>query len=123
MSFPRWDEEEIKRRLPLWIALADLFLDTDEMLQVPHVVRAIVEGGYDLDDAEAALRWEVRPAFYFNLLDIAGEWAAWHPDFVRERMLETGMNWKHRLILGRNRFMPDKAWPAVRAEVARLRAP
>ncbi|MDF2381729.1 hypothetical protein JMG10_09655 [Nostoc ellipsosporum NOK] len=118
----RWDEARIARRLPLWIALADLFLDTDAMLQVPNVARTIVEGGYDLADAETALRWEVRPAFYFNLLDIAGEWAGWHPDFVRERIIEVAARgWKHRLVVGRRRFMPDRAWRAVVAEVERLR--
>ncbi|WP_447727384.1 DUF7079 family protein [Sphingomonas koreensis] len=112
------DSAEVERRLPLWTALADLFLDTDVMLSVPYIARTIVEGGWQIDEAEAALRWEVRPAFYVNLLDIAGEWAGWHPDFVRERVLEkrgTG-----RIVIGNDRFMP-KEWNAVVAEIARLR--
>lgn len=118
----RWDAAQIERRLPLWTALADLFLDTDAMLSVPYIARTIVEGGYDLEDAEAALRWEVRPAFYFNLLDVAGEWAGWHPDFVRERVLEAASGKMHRLILGHSRLMPYEEWRAVVAEVERLRS-
>jgi hypothetical protein len=30
---------------------------------------------------------EVAPAFVFNLYSIAGEWAGWDEDFVRDRVL------------------------------------
>ena len=71
MTHP-FDEAEIARRLPVWTALSDLFLDTDVMLSVPYIARTIVGSGYALDAVEAMLRWEVRPAFWINLISVAG---------------------------------------------------
>lgn len=112
---------EIERRLPLWTALADLFLDTDVMHCVPHVARVIVEGGWRVEEAEDLLRWEVRPAFYRNLFNIAGEWAGWHPYEVRRAVLDARGEKLGRFLIGRNRFMPRAAWRAVVVEVERLR--
>lgn len=114
---------EIARRMPLWCALAELFLDTDlPEIWIPGIARAIVDGGWTMAEADHALRWEVRPAFYFNALDVAGEWAGWHEDDVRRLVLaarEPG--WLKRSVLGQNRFMPGY-WAEIVAEVTRLRA-
>ena len=115
------DSAEIERRLPLWTALADLFLDTDVMLCVPNVARVIVEDGWSIDEAEEALRWEVRPAFYRNLVNIAGEWAGWDPHEVSRAVLYARGGRIDRFVIGRNRFMPRRAWRAIAVEVARLR--
>lgn len=109
---------EIERRLPLWIALSDLFLDTDVTPMLPYIARTIVEGGWSIEAAEAALRWEVRPAFYHNFLDVAGEWAGWPDAYVRERVLERRGTAGD--VIGSDRFMPEE-WRAVVAEVERLR--
>lgn len=110
--------DEVERRLPLWTALSDLFLDTDVTSSLPYIARTIVEGGWPIDAAEDALRWEVRPAFYHNFLDPAGEWAGWPDDYVRERVIEKRGTAGE--VIGSDRFMPEE-WPAVVAEVARLR--
>lgn len=112
---------EIVRLVPLWTALADLFLDTDAMLSVPYIARTIVEGGFTVAEAEHALRWDVRPAFYRNLLSIAGEWAGWPEDYVRERVLAMRGARLERLILGSEFFFPRVEWAAVVAQVDRLR--
>jgi len=113
--------EEVDRALPLLTALADLYLDTDPMLAVPGIARVIVDGGYTLDAVEAMLRRDVRPAFYANLLLVAGEWAGWSPEFVRERVLATSERRVGRFLAGGDRFFPRAAWAAIVAEVARLR--
>lgn len=115
------DEAEVARRLPLWTALSDLFLDTDVMSSVPHIARTIVSGGWRLAEAEEVLRWEVRPAFYRNLLSIAGEWAGWPEDVVRDAVLKARDRRMTRIAIGQDRFMPEE-WSAVIAEVERLRA-
>lgn len=83
-------ETEIERRLPVWHALAGLFLDTE--LQ-PDEYRRIAErlkaSGYDRAKLRAILEDEVAPAFVFNLLDVAGEWSGWRVDDVREIMLRS----------------------------------
>jgi hypothetical protein len=115
-------EEEIARRMPLWEALADLYLDTWMECFVPNVVAAAKEGGFALEDVEHILRWEVRPAFYLNLLSVAGEWAGWHPEIVRED-IEKAMNEPPYFCRGplrymlRNKFMPAQ-WPEIQAAMA-----
>jgi hypothetical protein len=109
--------------MPLWCALADLFLDTDMPEHwVPTIANVIVRDGWSIEEAERVLRWEVRPAFYFNLLDIAGEWAGWRDEDVR-RLVLAARNPKgaKRLLLGENRFMPADYWPQIIDEVGRLR--
>lgn len=113
---------EIARALPLWTALSDLFLDTDVLLSVPYIARTIVETGYSIDEAEEMLRWDVRPAFYGNLLSVAGEWAGWPADFVRERVLAVRGKRADRFLIGENRFFPREEWAAVVAAVIALQA-
>lgn len=118
----RLSEAEIARRLPVWTALADLYLDTDAMLQVGHISRTIAESDFDISEVQAILRWEVRPAFYRNLLQIAGEWAGWHEDEVRCAVLTTDVGAVERILLGERRFMPRrKVWSAIVHAVRRLR--
>ena len=81
-------EDEIQARMPLWCALAELFLDTETQAADYHAIaRAAREGGFSAAEVCDILEREVFPAFVFNLMDIAGEWAAFHPDDVRERVL------------------------------------
>jgi hypothetical protein len=114
------DPADVERRLPLWTALADLFLDTDVMLCVPHISRTIAEGGWSIDEAENALRWDVRPAFYSNLFNIAGEWEGWDPAYVRNAVIAARGDRAARFIVGRKRYMPRRAWRANVAEVMRM---
>lgn len=109
-------DREIERRFPLWDALANLYLDTQSDDFVPLVVKAAHEGGFSLDEVEDILRWEVRPALYFNLLDVAGQWAGWHSDWLVQRILEVKAHPPDPNI-GRDRFMPSE-WPEIQAAMA-----
>lgn len=78
------DEE---RRVRVWYALADLFLDTETQPETyAWIARTLKESGYDKAKLQRIFADEVAPAFIFNLLDIAGEWAGWTDDFVRDQM-------------------------------------
>jgi len=83
-------DNDIERRLPVWCALSDLFLDTE--LQ-PHDYRRIADvlriSGYSRAELRAILEDEVAPAFITNLLSVAGEWAGWSEEAVRGIMLES----------------------------------
>ena len=105
---------DIKKRLPLWEALGNLYLDTESDAFVPLVVKAAREGGFSLKEVEHILKWEIRPALYFNYLDVAGEWAGWDNDWLVERIIETTGKHADRLLLGETRFMPDE-WPFIQA--------
>ncbi len=115
-------EEDIEARMPLWCALAELFLDTEIQ---PSAYRAIArtarDGGFSATEVRGILEHEVFPAFIFNLMVIAGEWAAFHPDDVREQVLgvlglpggrpPAPRYWTNGM---RTRFLAEE-WPKVAA--------
>lgn len=88
MTAARFSDGEIARRLPVWCAMACLFLDTEPTDgDYRAIAAAIREAGYGADEAQAIFLEEVAPAFAPNLLAVAGEWAGWPDDLVRERVL------------------------------------
>lgn len=82
-------EEEVARRLPVWVALSGLFLDTEPTPEDYDRIAAVVAAA-SLGRVEARdVLWrEVAPVFGSNLLAPIGEWAGWPDDFVRERVLD-----------------------------------
>ena len=81
-------DEEIKRRVPVWCALAELFLDTElQSADLNHIAMVISKAGLSAGEAEKILEEEVAPVFTPNMLGAAGEWAGWSEDFVRERIM------------------------------------
>ena len=83
-------EIQIDRRLPVWHAFSDLFLDTELQAEdYRRIAAALRASGYTRAELRAILVDEVGPAFAFNLLDIAGEWSGWTEDAVREIMVRS----------------------------------
>ena len=81
-------ENELVRRLPVWTALTELFLDTEldarDYRRIAEMIRA---AGYSGDEAWRILDTEVFPAFAPNLLSVAGEWAGWPAETVKRVVL------------------------------------
>jgi hypothetical protein len=114
-------EAEIEQRLPVWHALSDLFLDTE--LQ-PYDYRTIAEAlrssGYQVDELRDVLEEEVAPAFATNLMSVAGEWAGWSEDEVRDIMLRSlrsgsrrsPIRWLRKRILRRH---VREEWEKIKA--------
>lgn len=82
------DEIAIQRRLPIWQALSEVFLDT-ELQPDDHARIAAILGSSTFSPAElqSIFEREVAPAFLPNLLSVAGEWTPWSRDEVRAIML------------------------------------
>lgn len=82
------DESEVARRLPVWAAMSRVFLDTElSERDYAAIAAAIDQAGFTAVEARAIFKDEVAPAFAGNLRTVAGEWAGWPDDFVRERVL------------------------------------
>jgi hypothetical protein len=80
---------EIERRLPVWYALSELFLDTElQPEDYRRIAGCLSLSGFERTELQAILENEVAPAFVFNRLDVAGEWCSWGAEEVREIMLE-----------------------------------
>jgi hypothetical protein len=69
--------------------MADLFLDTAylEIVSAAKVAERVRPAGYSREQLRAIFKDEVGPAFSFNGLEVAGEWAGWDPQFVRDRVI------------------------------------
>lgn len=81
-------EADVARREPLWLALSDLFLDTEIQPETfDWIARTAMDAGFSPAETRTILETEVLPALGSNLLSIAGEWAGFDPTFVRERVL------------------------------------
>lgn len=100
------NEREIARRVPVWAALAELFLDTElQDYHYRYIADRLLDSGYGLQELEKIFRAEVAPVFYTNLSAVAGEWQPWSADFVKERVLEY-LNKRPTLL---ERFLP-RGW-------------
>ncbi len=78
------DDDE--RRVEVWLSMADHFLDTETRHGIPETALRCVEAGLSSEQAAEVWRHEVTPAVGFNLMDVAGEWAAWDPDWLVKRI-------------------------------------
>ena len=80
------EDAEIERRKPVWVALSDLWLDTelteDDLRRIAGVMR---RSGYTVQELREIYLFEVAPVVYPNLLSVAGEWAGFDEEWlVRE---------------------------------------
>jgi hypothetical protein len=66
--------EELERRLPVWDAMSDAFLDTETRWGMPRIALVLAQSGYSTEDLEAIWQYEIVPECASNLFQIAGEW-------------------------------------------------
>lgn len=69
-------------RIEVWKAMAEQFLDTESRQCIPSVALVCAEAGLSTEQARQIWDDEVAPALAFNLLCVAGEWAAWDPEWL-----------------------------------------
>lgn len=92
MNLSKKEEEfaksiDIERRLPVWKAISDLFLDI-EVTSFHNVIAITLEkSGYDLETLEKIYYYEVAPVCYGNLLSVAGEWAGFSEEGLRQEIV------------------------------------
>ena len=121
---------DLDRRRPVWLALSDLFLDTDVNLFRDGNTRLLAASPYSPDELDTILREEVYPACSYNLSQVAGEWAGFDDVWLERRILCGGppprswwRRWQRYLALGWTVpvRLPDE-WTLWREDIVRLRA-
>lgn len=111
--------EELAIRRPLWVAMSDLFLDTDSRLSYVSIAERAAETPFSIGELENILREEVAPVVQNNLLSVAGEWAMFPEDWLVEQIttrLSSRWRMPYLLLSG-----VREDWRAIRLLVDRLR--
>lgn len=96
---------DLERRRPVWLAMSELFLDTELDLPALHAIaRALRASGYTPQELERILSREVAPILRANTLSVAGEWTGFDPDWLVERILKRQHSWRRWLpgVVGRS---------------------
>ena len=120
MSF---DANTLKTRKPLWIALSDLFLDTElQEYNHAHIATAMFESDYSFAEIEDILMLEVFPVCIPNMHSVAGEWAGFHEDWVIKTIIKAKRpNRYSRWIHRRSFWMIKDDWEKVKIAYGRLK--
>ena len=68
--------EDVGNRAPVWLALSNLFLDTElEQDSFECIASSLAASPYSIEEIEAILFDEVYPICIWNMRTVAGEWA------------------------------------------------
>ncbi|MES2823454.1 MAG: hypothetical protein V4732_07625 [Pseudomonadota bacterium] len=94
-----FDEESLERRAVVWVALSDLFLDTDVSLSYDYIARVCSESTYTLAELKEILESEVAPTCSANLLSVAGEWAGFDEEWLVNN-IRNNIRTKHEPLTG-----------------------
>lgn len=112
---------DLANRMPAWEALSSLFLDTDVSLDRDWRARTLARSPYSMAEIEEILTEEISPVCSWNLLSIAGEWAGFDPEWLRDSILWQVKRRPWLSPLGRKRVVKSREWRATRELVERLR--
>ena len=92
-------ESDIERRAPVWQAMSGLFLDTEISLgDYQALALSLAGSGFSRSELRDIFLHQAAPAFFPNLLVVAGEWQYWSEDEARDIVL--------KCMRGRQTFPP-----------------
>lgn len=110
---------DLAERKKVWIALSDLFLDTDTSIFHENIVKALLASPYSIAEIEKIMLYEVYPVCRWNLLSIAGEWAGfdekWLVEKIHERKNMLSLLWIN--TVGRLSLTSDFGWQKIIKEI------
>jgi hypothetical protein len=91
--------DDLDARIPIWMALSDLYLDTDVTLSHDYIARTLVASPYSLEELHEMLMYDVHPVLYPNLMSMLGEWAGFDEAWLIERILASRAQprWRRRI--------------------------
>lgn len=105
---PEIESSVIDDRLPVWEALSDFFLDTElDDKDYQRISEVVVSSPYSIQETEDILRFELYPRLIWNLRSVAGEWAGFDRDWLKEQ-IKPRLNKRPRIR------MPMFQWGMVR---------
>lgn len=109
-------------RVPVWIALSELYLDTEVEHFHDAIAATLAASPFDLDELHAMLIHDVHPVLFTNLMAPAGVWDAFDEAWLVERIRARGGRRRRGIAQWFFRGEMQAQWVAVAAKVAALRA-
>ena len=108
-------EKQIKHRVPLWVALSDLFLDTElQAADFCRIAEVMKQAPHELNEIENILRDEVLPICFSNLRSVAGVWTGFDESALVEKILQSKPpGWMAKLRNRHHFRMLRRDWHAV----------
>ena len=121
--------EEIKMREPIWLALSELWLDT-ELTEgdLNHIASVMAESKYSLGELRDIYLYEVAPVVYLNQMSVAGAWAGfdqrWLFGKIEEEVRRSGpaRRFCHRIKKPLMTYATEEHWQALVEKVSKQRA-
>jgi hypothetical protein len=122
--------EELERRRPVWVALSELWLDSefDDALR-ERLAEELARSPFDERELRAIHEHEVAPVLASNLASVAGEWGGFDPKWLEARCLDAAQRrpgaaarWWARLQFPGRRALVGALLDDVLARVVRLRS-
>ncbi|MEP7219544.1 MAG: hypothetical protein ABI876_11545 [Bacteroidota bacterium] len=108
-EMPMLDELQINTRRPLWIALSELWLDTElDAGDLERIAHVMADSALTIEELRHVYLVEVAPVVSPNLLSPAGEWAGFDEEWLCSSIIE---NLRQRFWFTRfwSRCMPTRA--------------
>ena len=119
-SRPPSAKAHLDARVPVWLALSDLYLDT-ELDERDHarIAEVLARSGYSVHQLEEILYREVHPALISNLLSMCGEWGGFDREWLTNRILARDRErWGVALIVAK--WLTRSDWCLIRIRVVEL---
>src|SRR4051812_4800731 len=118
MTLPR-PEHDLANREPVWLALSELYLDTELTAADNEAVAATLAASpYTLAELRCILLAEVHPACVANLLQVADVWSGFDRDWLQQSILRR-RRWPSRLLPFRRSILAEAAPLFARASALR----
>lgn len=96
-------EQEIADRVPVWEAIAELWLDIEmKPGELKYIAQRLAQSKYSLAELEGILLYEVAPVVHLNLRDTEGEQHSFPIEWLQAEIL------KHLEKAGSHRTTPEE---------------
>lgn len=83
------DNQQIQKRRPVWLALSELWLDTELSTEdLKRIARVLADSGLTIDELRQVYLVEVAPVVSPNLLTVAGEWAGFDEAWLCSQIVD-----------------------------------
>ncbi|WP_276875111.1 DUF7079 family protein [Chryseobacterium joostei] len=82
-------EESLENRKQVWVALSELYLDTElQESDFTYMAKILFESSFTFDEIKRIDQYEVFPVLFSNLLSPAGEWAGFNERILVKNIMK-----------------------------------